>query len=116
MGKLPMLMYDVLRKIVVDPHQISRHTCSLFPGHALLEEKSCVVAHIKDSPKPPPERVTLTFPVLNRSKNVVFVSTGDGKKEMIKNVLKDKNMEFPAARVLPEKLHWIIDTPASAML
>ena len=94
------------------------HTCSLFPGHGLLEEKNKIVASIKDSPKPPPERVTLTFPVLNNAKAVAFVSTGDGKKEMIKNILKDKNDAFPATRVKPTdgKLFWIIDKPAAACL
>ena len=63
-------------------------------------------------------RVTLTLPVLNKAKKVVFVSTGDGKKEMIKNILKDKNEAYPATRVrpYPGELIWIIDQAAAAHL
>lgn len=93
------------------------HTCSLFPGHPLLEEKSLIVAPISDSPKPPPERVTLTVPVLNNAKACVFVSTGEGKKELIEKIL-EKGEDFPAGRVKPTngELIWILDAPAASLL
>jgi 6-phosphogluconolactonase len=60
------------------------HTCSLFPGHYLLKEESVWVAPISDSPKPPPARVTLTFPVINNSECCIFAMAGKGKAEMVK--------------------------------
>ena len=60
------------------------HTCSLFPNHRLLDETSLWVCPINDSPKPPPSRITLTFPVINNARACIFAATGEGKKEMVK--------------------------------
>ncbi|KAI0067890.1 6-phosphogluconolactonase [Artomyces pyxidatus] len=93
------------------------HTASLFPGHALLSEEDRWVAYIDDSPKPPPKRITLTYPVINHAARVVFVATGDGKKEVLKSILDTPEAGLPAARVRPAhpgQLFWFVDDAASS--
>ena len=63
------------------------HTCSLFPGHALLEEATALVAPITDSPKPPPNRITLTFPVLNKmTRHAIVCGAGGSKGPIVEKV------------------------------
>lgn len=97
------------------------HTCSLFPGHHLLDETSLLVSPISDSPKPPSSRVTLTFPVLNSSLCAVFVATGEGKAEMVRRALEPKESDapiIPAGRVKLTKgdLIWYLDTGSAKLL
>lgn len=41
------------------------HCCSLFPSHPLLDEHQLWIAPITDSPKPPSNRITMTYPLIN---------------------------------------------------
>lgn len=60
------------------------HTCSIFPGHALSRERERLIAPIADSPKPPPERVTMTFPLINAARCCIFAICGEGKADTVK--------------------------------
>ena len=93
------------------------HTCSLFPGHPLLEETKCLVAPISDSPKPPPCRVTMTYPLINAAKCCIFAMAGKGKAVMVQRIL-GSGEDLPAGRVKPEngELFWIVDTEAAALI
>ncbi|WP_426182691.1 6-phosphogluconolactonase [Microbacterium sp. TWP3-1-2b2] len=55
------------------------HVASLFPDRPEVTETDAAVLPVRDSPKPPPERVTLTRPVINSSKRVWLVLTGADK-------------------------------------
>lgn len=76
------------------------HVCSLFPGHALLQEETRWVAAIEDSPKPPPRRLTLTLPALLAAREIVVVATGAAKAEVVREALEDPQSTLPLALVL----------------
>ncbi|EUB62640.1 6-phosphogluconolactonase [Echinococcus granulosus] len=96
------------------------HTCSLFPRHKLLEIENLVVAPITDSPKPPPNRVTLTLPVINKANKVMFIVTGANKAEVIKKIIEDDHpsVMYPASMVQPlaSKPSWHLDGAAAKLL
>lgn len=92
------------------------HTCSLFPGHALLRETTAWVAPIDDSPKPPPKRITLTLPVVTHAVRVAFVATGGGKKGIMKRIFEEGGASgLPCALVneqTGDRCSWFVDDPA----
>ncbi|MFZ2239192.1 MAG: 6-phosphogluconolactonase, partial [Gordonia amarae] len=57
------------------------HINSLFPHTEATAETSKTVVAVTDSPKPPPQRITLTLPVVNRSRAVWFLVAGADKSE-----------------------------------
>uniref|UniRef100_A0A914YIH5 6-phosphogluconolactonase n=1 Tax=Panagrolaimus superbus TaxID=310955 RepID=A0A914YIH5_9BILA len=93
------------------------HTCSLFPNHELLNYNgSSWILPIENSPKPPPRRVTVSLPVCNAAKNVIFIVTGESKAEILKEIIADKSESYPAGLVKATKLKWILDKPAAKLL
>jgi len=96
------------------------HTASLFPGRRALEEKKKWVVPVFDSPKPPLERVTMTLPVINSARHVVFIAKGSGKASVISDLFGDnKSREtFPVEMVRPCEgdLSYFFDSAAASGL
>jgi len=95
------------------------HTCSLFPDHELLSERKKLIASIKNSPKPPAERITFTYPVLEMSKAIAFVCTGGGKSSALKTVIEgaeNPGKQLPSGRINAKKILWYVDEDAAKEL
>ncbi|XP_065858486.1 probable 6-phosphogluconolactonase 4, chloroplastic [Euphorbia lathyris] len=95
------------------------HVASLFPGHPLVNEKEKWVTFIKDSPKPPPERITFTFPVINSSAYIALVVCGAGKADVVGKALgKDQSSNLlPVEMVSAEgEFKWFLDKDAASKL
>jgi 6-phosphogluconolactonase len=87
------------------------HTASLFPGHPMLRAEGIAVA-VRDSPKPPPERVTLTLDKLNEARRILLVVTGEDKAPMLARVLAGADPEVPASLLARDRLEVIADAAA----
>ena len=96
------------------------HTASLFPGHPLLQNCTDWVAPIFDSPKPPPQRITLTLPLINKARQVAFIATGASKASALSQIFTPTPAAepLPAALIQPPQgeVHWFVDEAAADLL
>lgn len=95
------------------------HTASLFPDTEAVNEKS-KTAVANWIPQLDSYRLTLTFPVINSARNIVFLVAGRDKAAALKRVLHGKHEpdSFPSQFVNPTggKLFWIVDAAAATLL
>ncbi|HEU5097465.1 MAG TPA: 6-phosphogluconolactonase [Roseiflexaceae bacterium] len=97
------------------------HTASLFPGQpeAARPSESLVVA-VHNAPKPPPQRVTFTFKLINAAEHVVFVVAGADKAAALREVLQGPTdvARLPAQGVRPERTVavWLVDAAVAEAL
>jgi 6-phosphogluconolactonase len=89
------------------------HTASLFPGHPALHADGTVVA-VRDAPKPPPERVSLTLRTLNAAHRLVLLVTGEGKADALARVVAGPDPAIPASLLERERLEIVADEAALA--
>ena len=89
------------------------HTASLFPGHAELDEKMRWVVGVPEAGlEPLVPRVTLTFPALASTREMLFLVSGSSKREILAQVLA--GADLPAARAYSDgELVWLVDRDAA---
>ncbi|MBM0125472.1 6-phosphogluconolactonase [Pimelobacter simplex] len=95
------------------------HVASLFPGHPGLEAADSITVAVHDSPKPPPDRVSLTFEALNRAQSVWFVASGDGKADAVRRALaQDGEVTETPARGVAGRVEtvWFLDAAAASLV
>jgi 6-phosphogluconolactonase len=91
------------------------HVASLFPGSSALDETTRLVVAVRGAPKPPPLRITMTLPAINRSRSVHILVSGAAKKAALARALGDDPPVVPGGRVRPEGglATWWVDRAAS---
>ena len=95
------------------------HVASLFPGSPQLDVDDTVAVAVTDSPMPPPERISLTYGALNRSAEVWFVVSGEGKAEAVAKALAEgtDRHDIPAVGVTgQDRTIWFLDEGAASRL
>ncbi len=95
------------------------HTASLFPNTQALD-RTDALAVANPVPQLNTNRLTLTYPVLNAAREVLFLVGGAGKAETLAAVLEgpDQPRQYPSQAIRPTdgQLTWLVDAAAAANL
>jgi 6-phosphogluconolactonase len=94
------------------------HINSLFPDTPAVREKTRQVVAVEDSPKPPPLRITLTLPAIQRSREVWLLVAGEEKAEAVAAAIGGADpVSIPAAGAIGrEHTVWFLDAGAAGEL
>lgn len=87
------------------------HTASLFPDNPALDLPGVAVA-VHDSPKPPPDRISLTLEKLNASRAILLLTEGTGKVEAVRGLLGEPTPHVPSSLLDRAKLTVVADLAA----
>ena len=92
------------------------HICSLFPGHVDMDEASPILA-IRNSPKPPPQRITVSMPVMRACGEVWLTTAGSAKADALGRAFAGASpLDIPVAGVLAPTTRVYVDKPAVASI
>lgn len=90
------------------------HVASLFPGAPTLDAgEQAICLGVRDSPKPPPERITLSLAVLRAARRCTLLATGASKGDAVSAMLGEPSPHVPASLLRRGRLTAIVDDAAS---
>lgn len=94
------------------------HIASLFPGYPQVREETRRAVEVLDSPKPPPQRISLTLPALNNAHSVWLLVSGEGKADAVARAHAGATPdEIPAAAAQGrDETVWLLDEAAAEKL
>lgn len=92
------------------------HTASLFPGTPYAREQQQTVLAVRDSPKPPPTRVSLSLAAIRRSREVWVIAAGETKADALGLAFAGADSaDLPIAGARgTERTRWLLDVSAAA--
>ncbi len=91
------------------------HTASLFPGSRALEERTRRFLPVI-GPKPPPERFSVTPPVIEAAQQIIMLATGTGKADAVARALRGPLDIGRTPSALARRGLWLLDPAAAAKL
>lgn len=94
------------------------HIASLFPGHVSASDVQPSVIAVIDSPKPPAERLSLSYHVIASAREVIVAAFGDGKAVAMQQALENDESQMPVARIIREarSVHTFLDAASASAL
>lgn len=114
----------ITRALPEGPHHIPRfsivilgvgedaHIASLFPNAPALAAATVCVG-VWDAPKPPPERISLSLPVINAASRRLIIATGAAKSPAVRAALGEPDPASPASMLEPANTTMIVDRAAA---
>jgi 6-phosphogluconolactonase len=91
------------------------HTASLFPGSAAVDERHRLVLPVRGS-KPPPERLTITPPVIEAARELAVIATGEDKAAMVARAIEGPLAPKKVPVQLARRGSWFLDQAAAARI
>ncbi|WP_414937688.1 6-phosphogluconolactonase [Amycolatopsis sp. cmx-11-51] len=94
------------------------HTASIFPESPAVHERERSVVAVRDCPKPPPTRISLTLPAIRRAQDIWLVTGGDAKADAVAQALAGAGeVQIPVAGARgSRRTLWLLDRGSASKL